>query len=79
MSIRTDDDPFESLDLPEAFEDLTGLLQADLRVIVRALTQRATDRLLIPRRQARQFQRKLWEDLTRSIDQAVQPLTPERH
>ena len=79
MPICTDEDLFGSLDLPEEFEDLTGLLQADLKVIVTALTQRATDRLLLSRRQARQFQRKLWNDLTQSIGRAVQPLNPDRH
>ena len=33
--------PLTSLDLPDEFEDLTGLLQTDLKVIVAMLTQRA--------------------------------------
>jgi hypothetical protein len=79
MPICADRDVYGSLDLPDEFEDLTGVLQADLRVIVNALTQRATDRLLLNGKQAQQFQRKLWGDLARSIDRAVQPLDPNRH
>ena len=78
MSICTGKDILESLDLPEDFEDLTGVIQADLRVIVTALTQRANERLLLSKRQAQQFQRDLWNELTRSINVAVRTLTSDR-
>jgi hypothetical protein len=76
MSLCTDRELLGSLELPEAFEDLTGVLQADLRVIVTALAQRGIERMPLSRRQARQFQRDLWNDLTRSINRAVQSLDP---
>jgi hypothetical protein len=78
MSIGTDKELVGPLELPDEFEDLTGMLQADLRVIVTALTQRAAERSLVSRRQARQFQRDLWNELTHSINRAVQSLDPNR-
>jgi len=54
------------------------VLQTDLRVIVTALTQRAAERSLLSRRQVRQFQRDLWNELTHSINRAVQSLDPNR-
>ena len=41
----------DRLELPAEFEDLTGLLQTDLRAIVAVLTQRAGERLLLTRRE----------------------------
>lgn len=78
MSIGTDKEHVGSLELSDEFEDLTGVLQTDLRVIVTALTQRAVERSLLSRRHVRQFQRDLWNQLTHSINQAVQSLDPNR-
>jgi hypothetical protein len=64
--------------LPDAFEDLTGVLTADLKVIVAALTQRADERLLLPRRQRQQLQRTLWNNLTQVINETLEPLVIER-
>ena len=41
------DGSLHSLQLPPEFEDLTGVVQNDLKVIVSILTERATDRLLL--------------------------------
>ncbi len=75
----THDNRLRSLELPDAFEDLSGVIRADLRVIVTALTERASERLLLSRRQSLQLQRSLWNDLTRVISETVEPLTIERH
>jgi hypothetical protein len=79
MTPCTQDKSLRSLELPDAFEDLSGVIRADLKVIVTALTQRASERLLLSRRQSLQLQRALWNDLTRVISETVEPLTIERH
>ena len=79
MSARTRNDSLRSLQLPEPFEDLTGLIGSDLKVIARAFAERASDRLLLPPRQARQLQRKLWNNMTRAINETMGSLTVERH
>jgi hypothetical protein len=78
MSTRMQKYPLRSLQLPEEFEDLTGLIQNDLKVIVSVLAQRASDRLLLSRRQTQQLQRSLWNSLTETINKAVDPLSVER-
>jgi hypothetical protein len=75
----TRDHTSRSLELPDAFEDLSGVIRADLKVIVTALAERASERLLLSRRQSLEFQRTLWNDLTRVISETVEPLTIERH
>jgi hypothetical protein len=67
------------LELPDAFEDLTGVISADLKVIVTALTQRAGERLLLSPSQRQQLQRTLWNNLTQVINQTMEPLSVERH
>jgi hypothetical protein len=79
MSARTRNDSLRSLQLPDAFEDLTGVISSDLKVIATALAERASDRLLLPPRQARLLQRKIWNNLTRVINETVGSLTAERH
>jgi len=79
MTPCTRDCSLRSLELPDAFEDLTGVIRADLKVIVTALTERASERLLLSRRQSLKLQRALWNDLTRVISETVEPLTIERH
>lgn len=78
MSISANHELRGSLELPDAFEDLTGVLHADLRVIVAALTERAAERSLLSRGQARRFQTELWNNLTQAINRAVQPLDANR-
>jgi hypothetical protein len=79
MSSRTRNDSLRSLQLPEPFEDLTGVISADLKVIATALAERASNRLLLPPRQARLLQRKLWNNMTRVINESMGSLTVERH
>jgi hypothetical protein len=66
-----------SLQLPPEFEDLTGVVQNDLKVIVSILTERAADRLLLSRRQAQQLRRSLWNGLTETINDCLEPLSVE--
>jgi len=69
----------DSLKLPTEFEDLTGVIQNDLKVIVTVLTQRATERLLLSRRQSQQLQKSLWNSLTETINKGLEPLSVEHH
>jgi hypothetical protein len=78
MSTCTRDSSPRTLDLPEDFEDLTGVLSVDLRVIVGALTRRAGERMLLSPRQRQEFQRTLWDNLTRVIEESLEPLNIER-
>ena len=78
MSTCTQESPPRSLELPDAFEDLTGVIASDLRVIVHALTQRAGERLLLSRRQRQQLHRTLWDSLTRALTENLGPLDVER-
>ncbi|MGE3820152.1 MAG: hypothetical protein AB7I30_12085 [Isosphaeraceae bacterium] len=66
------------LNLPDEFEDLTGLLETDLRAIVSVLTQRAGERLLLTTRESRQLRANLWNRLTQAINQTVEPLSADR-
>jgi hypothetical protein len=79
MSARTRNESLRSLQLPDPFEDLTGVIGSDLRVIATALAERASSRLMLPPRQARQLQRKIWNNLTRVVNEAVGSLTVERN
>ncbi len=78
MSSRIQRAPVHSLQLPPEFEDLTGVIQSDLRVIVSILAERATDRLLLSGRQSQQLQRTLWSRLTETLNKSLEPLSVER-
>jgi hypothetical protein len=78
MSIRTRDNALQTLKLPDSFEDLTGLISSDLRVIATALAERAGDRLLLSPRQCHQLRRKLWDNLNQAINETMESLTVER-
>lgn len=67
-----------SLELPNEFEDLTGLLQTDLKAVVNVLTQRAGERLLLTRRESQLLRRTLWNNLTEAVNKSVEPLSAER-
>jgi hypothetical protein len=79
MSTRTRNDTLRTLDLPDAFEDLSGVIGSDLKVIVNALTQRARERMMLSPRQARQLQCTLWNRLTEAVSETMDPLSVERH
>ncbi len=64
--------------LPAEFEDLEGLLRADLRAVVTMLTQRANERLLLTRREQHQLRARLWNNLTAAVNEAVEPLSADR-
>lgn len=66
------------LQLPAEFEDLEGLLRADLRAVVAMLTQRANERLLLTRREHHQLRATLWNNLTAAVNNAVEPLSADR-
>ena len=77
MSTRMQRSTLDSLKLPTEFEDLTGVIQNDLKVIVTVLTERATERLLLSRRQSLQLQTSLWNSLTETINKGLEPLSVE--
>ena len=68
----------QSLDLPHEFEGLEGLLHTDLNAIVTVLTQRASERLLLTRRETHHLRRELWNNLTRAINKSVEPLSADQ-
>ena len=78
MSTRMQRAPLHSLQLPAEFEDLTGVIQSDLKVIVSILTERASDRWLLSGRQSQQLRRALWSSLTETINKSLEPLSVER-
>ena len=55
MSTCNPESALHRLDLPPEFEDLNGLIQTDLRAIVLAVSQRASERLLLTRRETKQL------------------------
>jgi hypothetical protein len=79
MSTRTHDDALRSLQLPDPFEDLTGVIGSDLKVIATALAERAAVRLLLSRRQTHELRRTLWNNMTEAINETMESLTVERH
>jgi hypothetical protein len=78
MVTCSQDTSYTSLELPVEFEDLAGLVQADIQAIVAMLTQRAHDRLLLTRREYHHLQQTLWNGLTEAVNTAVEPLSAER-
>jgi hypothetical protein len=66
-----------TLEFPHAFEDLEGLVEADLSAIVGMLTERAHERLFLTRRQHRQLQAELWNRLTETINDVIEPFSAE--
>ena len=78
MAACKNDAALNELELPAEFEELEGLLRADLRAMVTMLTQRANERLLLTRREHIQLRSTLWNKLTAAINTAVEPLSAER-
>ncbi len=79
MSTRTRSDTLRTLDLPDPFEDLEGVIGSDLKVIVKALTQRAKERMLLSPRQAQDLQRVLWNRLTGVLNETMEPFSVDQH
>lgn len=67
-----------TLDLPQEFEDLTGLIKSDIKVIVSILSERAAERLLLSKRQTQQLQRSLWNSLAETINSQTKALSVDR-
>jgi hypothetical protein len=78
MSTVKQENGLQGLDLPAEFEDLTGLLQTDLRAIVSVVTQRASERLLLTRRETKYLRHTLWNRLTQAVNTTVEPLSADR-
>ncbi|HWE39228.1 MAG TPA: hypothetical protein VG406_21950 [Isosphaeraceae bacterium] len=78
MATCEHDTSIEALELPREFEDLEGLLQADLRAVVAMLSERAHERLLLSRREYQQLQVRLWNGLAGALNEAVEPLSADR-
>jgi hypothetical protein len=78
MSLCTRDNSLQRLELPDAFEDLTGILSSDLKVMVTALAERAGERLLLSRQQSLQLKFTLWNNVTRVVNETMEGLTVER-
>lgn len=68
---------YQTLNLPNEYEDLDGLLHADLRAVVSMLTERANERLFLTPREIEQLQSRLWNGLTGVVNKAMEPLTAE--
>jgi hypothetical protein len=66
---------FVALELPAEFEDLEGLIQADLQAVVGMLVTRAHERLYLTRREHRHLQAELWNGLAEAINAATAPLS----
>ena len=79
MSTRTRDNTLPAVNLPDPFEDLTGLISSDLKVIATALADRAGDRLLLTPRQCQHLKRKIWKNLTQALNETMESLTVDRH
>ena len=68
---------FVALELPREFEDLEGLIQADLQAVVAMLAQRAHERLFLTRREFAQLQATIWNGMADAVSAAVAPLSIE--
>ena len=64
--------------LPDEFEDLEGMLQTDLKAVIKMVAQRANERLLLTRREDHRLRTSLWNSLTAAVNQAVEPLSADR-
>lgn len=77
MPVCQNDTPPAELLLPDEFDDLAGLLQADLKAIATALTHRAQERLLLSKRESRRLYRSLLNNLSASINETMAPLSAD--
>ena len=77
MAIVEQEADLATLELPREFEDLGGLLEADLAAIVRMVTTRAHERLCLTNREFRLLQERLWNGLAGTLSQTLEPLTVE--
>ncbi len=73
MASRIQSPSPHSLELPPEFEDLTGPISGDLRVVASILAERATERLMISNRQARELRQSLWNRLVDAVNAEISP------
>jgi hypothetical protein len=78
MTPRTQLPSLRSLELPAEFEDLTGHINGDVKVIVSILAERASERLMLSKRQTQQLQRSLWNRLVEAVNSEIKPLSADR-
>jgi hypothetical protein len=78
MSTCESKSALRGLELPNEFEDLAGFLQADLKAIVLAVSERASSRLLLTRKESKQLRQNLWNRLTQAVNETVEPLSADR-
>ncbi len=78
LSTQLRNETLKSLSLPDAFEDLSGIIRTEVKVIVNALSDRAGERLMLSHRQTRDLKRQLYNRLTQSINETMAPLVVER-
>lgn len=64
-----------TLSLPEAFDGLEGLLEADLKAIVGMLATRANERLLLTNRQQERLVADLWNGMAEVLNDQLKPLS----
>lgn len=77
MTPRTQTPTLRSLELPAEFEDLTGHITGDVKVIVSILAERASERLMLSKRQTQQLQSSLWNRLVEAVNVEIQPLSAD--
>lgn len=78
MATCKTDKKLDRLDLPREFEEIEGLVRADLRAVVAMIADRANERLLLTRREYAQLQANLWNRLVGVVNQTVEPLSADR-
>jgi hypothetical protein len=78
MSTCNQESGIRRIEVPAEFEDLTGLVQTDIRAIVSVLTERAGERLLLTRRESKRLRKTLWDRLTQAVNETLEPLSADR-
>jgi hypothetical protein len=78
MLPRIQKSSLRNLELPPEFEDLSGVIKNDVKVLVSILSERASERLLLSKRQAQQLQRSLWNSLAGAINDEIKVLSVDR-
>ena len=63
------------LDLPEEFDGLDELIRIDLKAVVRAVVERAHERLLLTKREHRALQAEVWNGMVEALNAATAPLS----
>ncbi len=78
LTTHTRNETLKSLSLPDAFEDLSGIIRTELKVIVTALSDRAGERLMLSHRQTQHLKRQLYNRLTQTLNETMAPLVVDR-